>query len=71
MDKEFKFYYDNFIWWETPALIEHKQSTLRFIKQRETGFPEQGFPMLKTFKLVVDVVDSILEERKTEENANV
>lgn len=84
MDKEFKSLYETFSKWQVSKLIDHKKMHLKMIKQREDAlgekigsnalhilhFYEKGFPMLRTSKLVVDVIDYVLEERKTEENAN-
>ena len=75
MDREFKSLYETFSKWQVSKLIDHKKMHLKMIKQREDAGEkigsERGFPMLRTFKLVVDVIDYVLEERKPKENANV
>ena len=75
MDREFKSLYDTFSKWQVSKLIDHKKMHLKMIKQREDAGEkigsERGFPMLRTSKLVVDVIDYVLEERKPKENANV
>ena len=74
MDREFKSLYETFSKWQVSKLIDHKKMHLKMIKQREDAGEkigsERGFPMLRTSKLVVDVIDYVLEERKTEEYAN-
>jgi len=63
----FDFYYENFSEWSIDRLTKHKNICLGRIKQREdrgeTINYESGFPMLKTFKTVVNVIDYILKER--------
>jgi|TARA_R100001443_G_scaffold76890_2_gene84254 hypothetical protein len=75
MDKEFKFYYETFSKWSIDRLTKHKNMLLENIKQREdkgeTINYEIGFPVLKTFKTVINVIDYVLKERKPKENANV
>jgi hypothetical protein len=63
----FDFYYETFSEWSIDRLTKHKNMLLENIKQREdrgeTINYESGFPMLKTFKTVVNVIDYILKER--------
>ena len=63
----FDFYYETFSEWSIDRLTKHKNMLLENIKQREdrgeTINYESGFPMLKTFKTVVNVIDYILKVR--------
>ena len=63
----FDFYYETFSEWSIDRLTKHKNMLLENIKQREdrgeTINYESGFPILKTFKTVVNVIDYILKER--------
>ena len=63
----FDFYYETFSKWSIDRLTKHKNMLLENIKQREdrgeTINYESGFPILKTFKTVVNVIDYILKER--------
>ena len=73
MDSEFEFYYKTFSKWQVSKLIKHKKMHLKLIKEREDagekiGF-EIGFPMLRTSKVVVEVVDYVLKEKREKNNA--
>jgi hypothetical protein len=63
----FDFYYETFSEWSIDRLTKHKNMLLENIKQLEdrgeTINYESGFPILRTFKTVVNVIDYILKER--------
>ena len=69
MDSEFEFYYKTFSKWKVSKLIKHKKMHLINIKDREDDEYEEGFPILRTSKKVVDVVDYVLKEKREKNNA--
>tara|TARA_R100001443_G_scaffold100001_1_gene107261 strand:+ start:2795 stop:3007 length:213 start_codon:yes stop_codon:yes gene_type:complete len=70
MDSEFEFYYKTFSKWQVSKLIKHKKMHLiNIIGSREDDEYEEGFPILRTSKKVVDVVDYVLKEKREKNNA--
>jgi len=64
----FNFYYETFSKWSNDRLTKRKNICLGRIKELEDrgetiGY-EIGFPILRTFKTVVNVIDYILKERR-------
>ena len=63
----FDFYYETFSEWSIDRLTKRKNICLGRIKELEDrgetiGY-EIGFPILRTYKNVVNVIDYILKER--------